>query len=63
MSPNTASVSTTFDLLLRGGRVIDPAAGVDGVKDVAIRNGKIAAVQADILPSSAKSAASSSCPA
>src|ERR1700738_589389 len=48
------SVSTTFDLLLRGGRVIDPASGVDGLKDVAIRNGKIAAVQADILPASAK---------
>src|SRR5260370_19051615 len=48
------SVSTTFDLLLRGGRVIDPASGIDGLKDVAIRNGKIAAVQSDILPTSAK---------
>jgi dihydroorotase len=48
------SVSTTFDLLLRGGRVIDPASGVDGLKDVAIRNGKVASVQADILPTSAK---------
>src|ERR1700738_3857581 len=48
------SVSTTFDLLLRGGRVIDPASGVDGLKDVAIRNGKIAAVQPSILPTSAK---------
>src|ERR1700680_298445 len=48
------SVSTTFDLLLRGGRVIDPASGIDGMRDVAIRNGKVAAVQADILPSSAK---------
>src|SRR5438876_9331592 len=48
------SVSTTFDLLLRGGRVIDPASGIDGVRDVAIRGGKIAAVQADILPTSAK---------
>ena len=48
------SVSTTFDLLLRGGRVIDPASGVDGLKDVAIRNGKIAAVQSDILPTSAR---------
>src|SRR5579862_5770212 len=53
MSP-TASVNTSFDLLLRGGRVIDPAAGIDGQKDVAIRNGKIAAVQSDILPASAK---------
>ena len=48
------SVTASFDLLLRGGRVIDPAAGVDGIKDVAIRNGKIAAVQSDILPTSAK---------
>src|SRR6201994_3139907 len=48
------SVNTSFDLLLRGGRVIDPAAGVDGQKDVAIRNGKVAAVQADILPTSAR---------
>src|SRR5258708_8815217 len=47
-------VSTTFDLLLRGGRVIDPASRTDGMKDVAIRNGKFAAVQADILPTSAK---------
>ena len=48
------SVSTSFDLLLRGGRVIDPASGVDGLKDVAVRNGKIAVVQSDILPSSAR---------
>ncbi|UFZ07159.1 amidohydrolase/deacetylase family metallohydrolase [Bradyrhizobium ontarionense] len=48
------SVSATFDLLLRGGRVIDPASGIDGLKDVAISNGRIAAVQSDILPTSAK---------
>jgi dihydroorotase len=33
-----------FDTLLRGGRVIDPAAGRDGTFDVAIRDGKIAAI-------------------
>src|SRR6202012_1644612 len=48
------SVNTTFDLLLRGGRVIDPASGIDGLKDVAIRGGKIAAIQSDILPTSAR---------
>ena len=48
------SISASFDLLLRGGRVICPASGIDGIRDVAIRNGKIAAVQADILPASAK---------
>jgi dihydroorotase len=48
------SLTATFDLLLRAGRVIDPASGVDGIKDVAIRGGKIAAVQADIMPASAR---------
>ena len=48
------SISPSFDLLLRGGRVICPASGIDGVRDVAIRNGKIAAMQQDILPTSAK---------
>src|ERR1700691_6542663 len=43
-----------YDLLLRGGRVICPASDIDGIRDVAIRKGKIAAMQADILPSSAK---------
>ena len=39
------SVGPTFDLLLQGGRVIDPGSGTDGPRDVAIRNGKIAEVQ------------------
>ena len=48
------AISATFDQLLRGGRVICPASGIDGIRDVAIRNGRIAAVQPDILPTSAK---------
>src|SRR6186997_812323 len=48
------SISATFDQLLSGGRVICPASGIDGIRDVAIRNGKIAAVQSDILPNSAR---------
>jgi dihydroorotase len=43
-----------YDLLLRGGHVICPASNLDGVMDVAVRDGRIAAVQSDILPSSAK---------
>src|SRR5215217_2267671 len=35
------SVIASYDILLRGGRVIDPAAGIDGLKDVAIRNGMV----------------------
>jgi dihydroorotase len=33
-----------FDLVIKGGRVIDPATGMDDVQDVAISGGKIAAV-------------------
>lgn len=33
-----------WDLLLRGGRVIDPASGRDGMADVAVRAGRIAEV-------------------
>src|SRR4051812_9700397 len=43
-----------YDLLLRGGRVIDPAQGLDGSYDVAVRGGRIAAVLPSIAPSSAK---------
>lgn len=43
-----------YDLLLRGGRVIDPAQGIDGAYDVAITGGKVAAVTPNIVPSSAK---------
>lgn len=34
----------TYDVLIRGGRVIDPANGIDGVRDVGITGGKIAAM-------------------
>jgi dihydroorotase len=37
-----------YDLLLKGGHVIDPRNGVDGVMDVAVADGKIAAVRAGI---------------
>jgi dihydroorotase len=38
-----------FDLVLRGGRVIDPASGLDAVRNVAIRDGRIAAVSTRTL--------------
>jgi dihydroorotase len=37
-----------FDLILKGGRVIDPAQGLDAISDVAITGDRIAAVAADI---------------
>src|SRR5712691_9347062 len=37
-----------FDLLIKGGEVIDPSRSVRGRRDVAIHNGRIAAVESDI---------------
>jgi dihydroorotase len=39
-----APIAANYDLVLRGGRLIDPAQGLDGPFDVAIRRGRIAAV-------------------
>ena len=39
-----------YDLLLKGGRVIDPANNVDGVFDVAIAGRYVSAVEKDISP-------------
>lgn len=47
--------SAPYDLILRGGRVIDPAQGIDGPLDVGIRDGRIAAVGKD-LPGTAREA-------
>jgi dihydroorotase len=40
--------AATYDLVIRGGRVIDPSVGLDAVRDVAIAGGRIAAVDANI---------------
>ena len=45
-----------YDLVLRGGRVIDPGNGIDGRMDVAVSNGRIAAVQPDIPAAKARRA-------
>jgi len=42
-----------YSLLIKGGHVIDARNGVDAVRDVAIADGKIAAVEADIPASEA----------
>jgi dihydroorotase len=47
------SSTVRYDLLLKGGHVIDPANRLDGVMDVAISKNKIAAVQKDIPASEA----------
>lgn len=37
-----------YDLVLKGGRVVDPASGLDGVSDVAVAAGRIAKIAPDI---------------
>lgn len=39
----------TYPLVLQGGRVMDPATGLDSLRDVAIRDGKIVAISATPL--------------
>ena len=43
-----------YDLILKGGHVIDPKNNVDAVRDVAIRGSRIAAVAPDLPAASAK---------
>ena len=44
-----------YDLLIKGGRVIDPARRLDAVRDVAITGGRIAAVEANLAAADAAS--------
>ena len=39
---------STYDLILKGGRVIDPSQNLDGIADVAFAHGKVAAVGKDL---------------
>jgi dihydroorotase len=48
------TTETQYDLLLKNGHTIDPLNNIDSKMDVAIANGKIAAVAADIDPALAK---------
>ena len=57
LARSTAAVSaqaTTYDLIVKGGRVIDPSLRLDAVRDVAIVGGRIAAVAPSITVNSAK---------
>jgi dihydroorotase len=48
VQPGTNAQVPRYDLLLKGGRVIDPANGLDAKMDVAVSLGRIAAVEKDI---------------
>jgi dihydroorotase len=44
-------VAAEYDLVIKGGRVLDPAQRVDRMADLAIREGRIAAIRPNIAPS------------
>jgi N-acyl-D-aspartate/D-glutamate deacylase len=48
-SSSTFAVAQQYDLVLDGGRVIDPETGLDAVRNVGIRDGKIVRVSAESL--------------
>src|ERR1700722_17742321 len=46
--------AATYDLVIKGGRVIDPSMGLDAIRDIAISGGRIAAVEASIAADAAE---------
>jgi dihydroorotase len=47
-APAAGQAAASYDLLIKGGRVMDPSQKLSGTLDVAIANGRIAAVAANI---------------
>jgi N-acyl-D-aspartate/D-glutamate deacylase len=45
----TSAVAQKYDIVLEGGRVMDPESGLDATRNVGIANGKIARISADPL--------------
>ncbi len=54
LSSVLAAQTPEYDLLLKGGHVLDPKNGVDAVRDLAIADGRIAAIEPEISSSKAK---------
>jgi dihydroorotase len=48
MSSTLSALPGAYDLVLKGARVIDPASGTDAILDIAVSDGKIAAVGPDL---------------
>ena len=47
--PESSSVEGSFDLVITGGRVMDPESGLDAVRNVGVRDGRIAVVSETAL--------------
>lgn len=48
-------MASRFDLVLKGGEIVDPTQGLHAVRDVAFAGGKVAEISADIAASDAES--------
>jgi dihydroorotase len=48
------ALAATYDMIIKGGRVIDPSLGLDAVRDVAIAGGSIVAVDANLAGDAAE---------
>jgi dihydroorotase len=49
-----AAAPARYDLIIKGGRVIDPSLRINAIRDVAIAGGRIAAVEANIMTPAAE---------
>ncbi len=54
---SSGQAGKTYDLLLKGGRVLDPANNIDGLMDVAVKDGRIAKVAKGIPAADAETVA------
>src|SRR3984893_18118132 len=45
---NRRAFAATYDVIIKGGRVIDPSVRLDAIRDVAISGGRIAAIETTI---------------
>src|SRR5262245_46325654 len=52
--PKAFAQPLRYDVLIKGGRVIDPSVRLDAVRDVAISAGRIAAVEPNIAAAAAE---------
>src|SRR5258706_12568933 len=46
---SAALLAQQYDLVMEGGRVLDPETGLDAVRNVGINGGKVARISADTL--------------
>ncbi len=52
--PERLGAAPKYELIVKGGRVIDPSRKLDAIRDVAIADGKIAAIEANIAAGGAE---------